>query len=269
MTTSIGLNKSTNVRSPQERAAQAARVFFRTQRSRARDGEADVLAHASRLDVPFEGEQLATWSWGEGPAVLLVHGWNGRATQLGRFVPATVESGMRAVAFDHVGHGASSGSSTSIAQMARAITHVAELAGAQKLIAHSLGAASSVLAAHDGLALERAVLVAPPLTPEPWFQGLVRMLALDEATAALTRAAIEAHVGRSIESLHVPTLAAALTQPALIVHDRDDREVPIEAGELLSYAWRGSRLYVTAGLGHNRVLTSPDVIEVVSRFLRS
>lgn len=253
---------------PEAAARAAAHLFFRAKSVAPRPGETEVLSNASAFTVRFGSESLAAWSWGQGPAVLLVHGWNGRATQLGGFVEPLVASGFRVVAFDHVGHGASTGSSTSLVQMADAIACVAQVVGgAFAVVAHSLGAGASVLAMHDGLAIDRAVLIAPPLAPDPWLRRLGHALGLDEHTLRLTRAECERRAGRTFDELQLPRLAKSLRQPALIVHDRDDREIPIEAGELLSYAWQGSRFVVTAGLGHMRVLRSPGVIEWARRFL--
>jgi hypothetical protein len=54
----------------------------------------------------------------------------------------------------------------------------------------------------------------------------------------------------------------------LIVHDFDDPEVPWGDGELYARHWRNARLLTTQGLGHNRVLDEPDVIEAVLAFMR-
>ncbi len=285
MSASVSSRKSTTVRTdslpwirrgvgvlqavaPQATARLAVQLFFRTRRMPS-DGEGRAAMTTARpFVVPFEGERVAAWSWGEGPAVILAHGWNGRATQLLPFVEPLVASGRRVIAFDHIGHGESSGSGTTIAQMAAVTAAVAgSVGGASALVGHSLGAGASVLAMHDGLAVGRAVLIAPPLTPDPWFAHFGRVLGLDERTTAFARAEVERHVGRTFDELHVPTLASKLRQPALIIHDRDDREVPIGAGEALSYAWQGSRFLVTAGLGHKRILRSPGVIESVRRFV--
>lgn len=253
---------------PETAALAAVHLFFRTRRMPATSEGRALMASGKHFIVPFAGEELAAWSWGEGPAVVLAHGWNGRATQLAAFVEPLVASGFRAVAFDHVGHGESSGTSTTIPQMAAATAAVAQASGgARAIVAHSLGAGAAVLAMHDGLAVDRAVLIAPPLAPDPWFAHFGRVLGLDERTTAIARARVERHVGRRFDELHVPTLASKLRQPALIVHDRDDREIPIGAGESLSYAWQGSRFLVTAGLGHNRILRSPGVLESARRFL--
>ena len=34
------------------------------------------------------GNDIVSWTWGEGPEILLVHGWEGRATQFDRLIPA-------------------------------------------------------------------------------------------------------------------------------------------------------------------------------------
>ena len=51
--------------------------------------------------------------------------------------------------------------------------------------------------------------------------------------------------------------------PALVVHDRGDREVPFEHGETLARSWPGARLMVTEGLGHRRILRDPEVVRAV------
>jgi pimeloyl-ACP methyl ester carboxylesterase len=254
--------------SPDAAARATAHLFFRTQRSAPRTTEREVLSTAAPFTVPFAGQRIAAWSWGRGPTVLLVHGWNGRGTQLHAFVAPIVAAGLRAVAFDHVGHGASSGSSTTIVQMSELVTAMARVTGgAHGIVAHSLGAGASAVAMHDGLSVARAVLNAPPLSPEPWIRGLGAMLGLDERTQALTRAEVERRVGRTVDALHVPTLGRALEARGLVVHDEGDREIPLSAGRALAQAWPGAQLHVTKGLGHHRVLTAPEVVDAVAGFL--
>jgi len=63
------------------------------------------LARGRFEAVPFRGAALATWSWGKGPLVVLVHGWTGHAGRLTRYVPALVDAGFSVLAFDAPGHG--------------------------------------------------------------------------------------------------------------------------------------------------------------------
>ena len=76
---------------------------------------------AEPLAVVHRGQALAVESWGAGPTVLLVHGWNGRGAQLGAFAPALVKSGYRVVTFDTPAHGRSPGRATNLPEISEAI----------------------------------------------------------------------------------------------------------------------------------------------------
>ena len=245
-------------------------LFFRSQRGmRFRDKERALFERAARLLVPFGDERIAAWSFGRGPrTVVLTHGWNGRASQMAPFVEPLLEAGFRVVTFDHLGHGESTGTGTSYPQMAEALSAVVHAAGgAEAVVAHSLGGAAVVLAMSEGLALERAVLIAPPESPLPWVAAFGRALGLDAGTLSRARAQIERRVGRRMEELRTPDLAAGLRAEALIVHDAEDPDVPLSAGRALHEAWAGSQMQITTGLGHHRVLREPEVLARVLGFL--
>ena len=63
-----------------------------------------LRAADQRLDL---GEGLVAWRWGEGPTVLLAHGFEGSPVQFGAVIDALVERGYAAVALDMPAHGAS------------------------------------------------------------------------------------------------------------------------------------------------------------------
>ena len=110
---------------PELTSVVAAHLFRTTRRSEARPGEAAILADASESQIAG----MKVWSWGAGPTVLLVHGWNGRATQLGAFVEPLVARGYRVVAFDALGHGHSVGTQSSLPELANCIRQVVEELG--------------------------------------------------------------------------------------------------------------------------------------------
>lgn len=102
----------------------AAFAAVRTRRTPLHRAQRALLERGEPIEVAHGRERLRAWSWGQGPTVHLVHGWNGRAAQLGGFVSPLVAAGMRVVAHDSVGHGASSGGASSIVEMADALTRV-------------------------------------------------------------------------------------------------------------------------------------------------
>lgn len=262
--------RTTTAVAPPLAAALAERLFLTAPRHVRPAWEREVLASATTGAVTMAtGESLPTWSWGDGPAVLLVHGWSGRGSQLGAFVPSLVAAGHRVVTFDGPGHGDARAKLASVVTQARAVNAmVSALGRVEAVVAHSVGGAASVLAASwpDGSPAERYVLLAPPKSPAAFVDGFSRALALTPAIQRRMIARVEARYGIAIADLDAARVGATLARPALVLHDRTDREVPLADGEHVAAAI-GAELVVTEGLGHRRILRDADVIERTTRFV--
>src|SRR3954463_12622524 len=149
--------------SPGLAAELAAVAMFRTSRKNPSEWEAGVSAGAERLSVDGPHGPLHVLRWGKGPLVVLVHGWNGRGSQLGAFVEPLVRTGLSVVAFDAPGHGDSRGHRLYLRDLADCIVDVARAVGPlHAIVAHSFGAAA-VLLAHQRGAIDarRNVMLAP------------------------------------------------------------------------------------------------------------
>ena len=249
---------------PSLTAAVAERLFFKTRRTGSRTGERDVLETAA----PSSIAGMKAWSWGNGPTVLLVHGWNGRATQLGGFVEPLVARGYRVVAFDAFGHGESPGSSMSLPELASCIRQVSdELGGLYGVIAHSMGGAATTLALSDGLQLERAVFVSPPSDPRVFLQIFSDALGISDQVRTHLKERVERRIGISMESIRANLIAPSMRVPLLIIHDRDDKEVPVESGQSIADAWPNAKLVLSEGLGHQRILRTKPITNVAVSFI--
>lgn len=254
--------------SPSLAAEAATRLFLRVPRvPRPRGEAAAFLASGDAFTVPHAGRRLAAWTWGSGPAVVLVHGWGGRGAQMRPFVPPLVAAGYRAVVFDGPAHGASGGRSTSLPALAEAITAVARTVDARAAIAHSMGGASTLLALSRGLCLSRAVVVAAPSNAEKIWNGYASALGLSDALAAEARRRLEARVGESFTGLNAANFGPRVRTPVLVLHDLDDDEVPWTAGDEIARTLPAGRLVTTRGLGHRGVLRDPRAVARAVRFL--
>lgn len=89
------------------------RLFFTPLFYRNSAQEAACLEEGEPFQFFVHDKIIHAWKWGQGPAVLMVHGWNGRGAQWCRFVPALVEAGYTAIAIDGPAHGDSTGRFTS------------------------------------------------------------------------------------------------------------------------------------------------------------
>ena len=245
-------------------AGVAERLFFKTRRNGPRPGERDVLEGATGSTIAG----MQAWSWGDGPTVLLVHGWNGRGTQLGGFVQPLVARGYRVVAFDAFGHGESPGNSMSIPELASCIRQVSdELGGVYGVIAHSMGGAATTLALSNGLHLERAVFVSPPSDPRVFLRIFSDALGISEEVRRHLKERVERRIGITIESMQANLIAPSMRIPLLVVHDRNDKEVPVDSGQGIAAAWPNAELIITEGLGHQRILRDEHVTNVATSFI--
>jgi hypothetical protein len=230
-----------------------------------------LIPHDASLEmIPFEGRELAVWSLGAGPVVLLAHGWSGSADDLIHVAGVLRRARYRAVLFDMPAHGRSTGRRTDLPQMARAIRAVAEyLAGGRALhgiVGHSLGGAAAALALRDGLRASRAALISPPGRAEVYLDRLTTALGLP---ASLREGSIQALARYAGDLGRVSAVQAVkgLLLPGLVMHDRRDREVAWEEGRAIAEAWRGARLLATEGLGHRRLLADGTVLEALLDFM--
>lgn len=254
-------------------ARYAERLFLTARRHRRPAWEAELLRSASPLAIAHDGTLLPAWQWGSGSdVVLLVHGWEGRGAQLGAFVEPLVAAGLRVVAFDAPGHGDAPSKPASVVEHARAVASVAryidtELGRVHAVIGHSVGGAAAVLATRLGLDAGRLALVAPPMSPERFAKGFGRLLEMKPEIWDRMIALLEERYGMTMKELDVPTQAARVSAPIMVVHDADDAVVPFEDGASIAAAARRGRIVTTHGLGHRRILKAPDVVDAITLFV--
>jgi pimeloyl-ACP methyl ester carboxylesterase len=254
-----------------EQAAQQALADFLTPpRKPLSEAEQAFLDQAISWTIPFGGININAYRWGTGPTIMLVHGWGGYGLQLAEFVNPLLAAGYQVLAFDAPAHGRTAGLQTSGFELAQAIATVAQHQGSpiEGIIAHSLGAASTTLALDDGLKIGKVVYVGAIC----WLFNTVAIFAKrarlsSEVAAALQRLS-EERFGQDLwQRFSIDRVAQNLSIPALLFHDRRDREVSFEESVAIAQSWSGARLIKTEGLGHRRILRDDAVIQQTVDFL--
>jgi pimeloyl-ACP methyl ester carboxylesterase len=245
----------------------AERLFFTPPRARSRRIEA-FLAGGEPFAVRSGGRRIAAWRWGQGPTVLLVHGWGGLGGQLSEMVDPLVRAGFTVVAFDAPGHGQSGRGMTSLVDFARAVDALVRVVGPlHGTVTHSLGGAAIAFALRRGLHLPRAVFLCPPARPVDWARTFAEHLGVGDDVMGRMRRRAEKRLGVAWSDLDIPSFAGSLTTELLVVHDKDDAEVQWADGDLLARSWPGAELVTTTGLGHRRILRDAGVVSHAVAFL--
>jgi pimeloyl-ACP methyl ester carboxylesterase len=252
-----------------------------------------------------DGASIGLLTAGAGRALLLVHGGMGRVE---RWEPiwAPLTERWRVTAMDRRGRG-SSGDAEPYAltkeygDVAAVAEHLAqEQSGPPDVFAHSYGATCTLGAAAQGAPFRRIALYEPPgpqTVPEEWVERAIGMIAQGRPGPAmisflteiigLTAGQIEELRGapgardvlpvvsatlpreaRALMTADLPSLAATVTQPVLLLLGAAS---PAWAGDItraLAAALPTAELAVLPGCGHEAVDSAPDlVVRELQRFL--
>lgn len=256
--------------SPSAAALAAERLFLTPRRHARPQRERELLERAGSFTFETQYGPLHAWEWGtHGERVLLVHGWEGRGAQLGELVPPLLARGLRVITFDAPAHGDSPGSLSSFFHFAHSIELAARrFAPLRAIVTHSMGGGSLTWASRSGELAERLVMIAPPADVRDFTEPLSLGLGLEPAAVRKVEQRLARRFGVALDEVQTTRLAPQMTAPLLVIHDEDDRQVPIRSGELVASSWPGAKLLRTRGLGHRRILRDPDAIHAVLDFVK-
>jgi pimeloyl-ACP methyl ester carboxylesterase len=225
------------------------------------------------FEVPFGEGTLHGKSYGDGPTIYLVHGWGGWGLQLAAYIPPLLADGFRVVAYDGPSHGGSSAGPegphrSTMPELADAFEAVVAAQGpAYGVIAHSLGAAAISQALKRGLRATKIVFLATATDFRPTLDLFQAYLGFGPRVRDRFLRRFARKFG-PMEDFVVSSVIEKLTglPELLVIHDRGDRETPYEGSVRLAEVWPGARIELTEGLGHNRVLWDPAVVESARSF---
>jgi pimeloyl-ACP methyl ester carboxylesterase len=236
----------------------------------------DLPAPQESMRIPVGGgiglvsdTWVQAWRWGEGPAVLVVHGWEDDHHCFDAIIAALVKRGHAVVAFDLPAHGKSGGTQSTIPLAAQAVQAVADAMGPIRAIAgHSLGGAAATFAITEGwVDVERAVVIAAPTGPTYMLNAIAKRFGMSEERKESLFEELKRVVGYRPEEIELMPKLASLEIPALIVHSKDDAMVRFVTGEKWVANWPGAQLIALERLGHRRLLFDPATAGKIAEFL--
>jgi pimeloyl-ACP methyl ester carboxylesterase len=241
--------------------------------------EIKALEKSDRFTVRFEESDVPCYAWGKGRTVLLCHGWSSRAGHLLLLASALARFGFKVVAFDAPAHRSLPGivtkSASSMFEFARAIATVARgLDDVYGLIGHSLGAMAALFAMAGVPPLndcsfhaEKLVLMSAPAALIHVISNFCRTHGFNEVERGFLENELESAFSMSIARYDCAQALGQIDVDALIVQDENDDQ--FSTAETLAHCATGSqsRVFMTTGLGHDRVLASRPVFAEIRSFL--
>jgi pimeloyl-ACP methyl ester carboxylesterase len=256
----------------------AAELGYRVWRNlgrpeRVRPHDAEVHARATRGTLDLPGVRVATYTWGDGPeVVLLVHGWRSRASRFSALVRELESPRRTIVAFDAPGNGDSVGDFVTVLDYAQIITRLsARYGGFDTIVAHSFGVLAAFLAVREGALTRRLVSIAGVHDVGEILDEFARLVGLRDRARPGLRSRIERRTFPGVTDMWHRFVAeldpADIRTPLLVVHDSRDPVLDPRQSELIAEAHNGPTEVVrTEGLGHVRILSDPRVLGAIGRF---
>lgn len=229
--------------------------------------EADTSASKSILsvnDIP-----VSVLSWGEGPAVLFVHGWMGRGTQAGYFLQGLTQAGYRVISFDAPAHGKTPGKQTSIFEITDVLIKLDQKYGPfEAAITHSFGGMILAYAMNNGISIKKIVNICPIADINILVDNFSESLCIpDRAMKVMLDKLAETYGADLAERISTLKNVEKLSASALVIHDENDEDIPWQSGKAIADAWQKSEFILTQGLGHRRILRDADTVRQTVNFI--
>lgn len=222
------------------------------------------------LDIEeVQGPQgkIAAWRIGEGPAVLLVHGYEDDNALWTPMLDALSARGRAVVVFDLPAHGLSDGADGSSGGATDAIFAVTRALGPiDALIGHSLGGFASALALDEGHQAQRLVAMGAPFdtAAERW-RRMARRMGFGDDVADHALALAHARHGPP-RGRELPQLIQALKTPALVIHSRADAVCPFLPAETACAGCANAHLIALEDANHRETAQHAEAIAAAVLF---
>lgn len=209
------------------------------------------------------------WAWGnDGPLIILVHGWGGRAAQFGPLAQRLAALGYRCVAPDVTGHGDTRRRKTRWSWFHRDITDLVTTLNTpvHAFVGHSAGGLTMMAArSHGAFSAPNYICICTPSFPFPPLRRVKSVLAPSDAVMARYEHYLATEFGMPWDALKNGASFAGLGADLLLIYEERDRFIPHTEGDRIQALCPGSKLVKTNAYGHQRILTAPDLADRIHR----
>jgi len=241
--------------------------------------EDKAFSNAEKVEFPFENGNLAGYTWGTGKTILMIHGWGSRASHmaiLGRFL---AKAGFKVFVFDAPAHSSTTypmkKSTTNLFEYCRAVYAVASSIGPLfAVIGHSFGAACAAFTASGTSAFrkyrisaDKLILISTPPKLTDVYLSFCKKDQIGEEGFAILKDTLESEFNFTSEDYTIEASLKNISSDVLLIHDTEDEEFPVSDIYPLQRYFPGTKIFITEGSGHKKILGNRLVMARIKEFL--
>jgi len=250
----------------------AAKIFGTPLKFNAPERELMMRESAKKelFDIPSINKKVLIYTYGYSKKkVLLAHGWAGRGTQLFQLADKILENKMMVISFDAPAHGLSSGKTTSMTEFIETIQQVNKKYGPfDAAIGHSFGGMALLNSVASGLNINKLVTIGADNSIPQIFKYFVNKIGLKPVIARNLELFFEKKYKAKIDCYTSEKAAKKVLIPTLIVHDSEDKFVPVRSAISIRQNLKNGELLITNGLGHHKIFKDPYIIQRIIDFIK-
>ncbi|WP_456377789.1 alpha/beta hydrolase [Lutibacter sp.] len=221
------------------------------------------------LFIPELNKKVMVYTYGYSKRkVLILHGWSGRGTQLYKIADKLLENGFMTISFDGPAHGESTGKTTMMNEFVTASKFIEEKYGPFEIaIGHSLGGMAILNSIKRGLKLKKVVIIGAGDIITDIIIDFVNKLQLKPKMITKIKQYFFKKFGKDIDDYSASTAAKKVLIPTLVIHDTEDKDVPVSCAYNIRQHLKQGELLITNGLGHRRILKDNLVLKQIIEFI--
>ena len=246
----------------------AIKIFYRPRRSPLKASELEKLTEAKSFTFFYKNFKLQTYYWGEGKPILFIHGWDGKGIDSMKMIDPLVKAGNRVIIIDMPGHGKSTGNNIDMTDFIGSILLMQEKFGIfYGIIGHSFGGLAIITSLlHNKVSLEKLVLISSPASVDTVFTSFQSILKIKDKMLNNIKKDANRRTGLTMINYPSNEDISSINIPTFVIHDTYDMIVPSTDANKLNSLLPESKLLKTDNLGHQRILSDPEVISQVVKF---
>ncbi len=230
----------------------------------------DFISQCQSHTFNLNGKPYKYFQRGSGPTVLHIHGIHGNLGSMVPIAQSLLEQDYQVVLFDAPAHGEALGSTTNPFEVREMIRGMYDRLGQlHAVVAHSMGGLWALSAWNSSVHAEAFVSISTPSNLGFLVEKYAEICRADADSVRELRREIENLLGEGVWTEYSPSEnVKAIHVPGLILHGAKDNFVPPEHAADLYSGWHRSALELVEGAGHLNILKSPEVLALISAYLR-
>jgi len=227
-------------------------------------------AKSELIEIPNLQKKVMLYTYGYSKKkILLVHGWAGRGTQLVQLADKILENKMMVYSFDAPAHGLSDGKRTSITDFIETVEEIDKIHGPfEAAIGHSLGGVVLLNSVSKGLNINKLVTIGADNSISEIFKIQIKKVNLKPIIAEKLERIFEKKHREKAINFSSEKVANQVNIPTLVIHDSQDKYVPVSSALAIRQNLKYGELLITNGLGHHKVFKNSQVIQRIINFIQ-